>query len=422
MSYLVLARKWRPKKFSELVGQVHAVKTLSNAINNNKVHHAWLLTGTRGVGKTTLARAFAKSLNCLNGVGADPCGECTACLSINKGSFVDLIEVDAASRTGVEDTRALLEGLSYSPTMGRFRIFLIDEVHMFSNSSFNALLKSLEEPPPHVKFLLATTEPQKIPITVLSRCIQIRLLRLEADEINDHLQHILDQETIPYDQEATRLIALSADGSMRDALSLLDQIIAVGDNQVSTEVVRGVLGVSDENAIPKLITALAKFDGTTVLEAARELLKSTTQLSSLFQLLQEYFHQMALYRQLGQASLNLGRVRDVEFIKQNSHLFEIEELHLMFHMIQKGQTDVIRSFNPASSFEMLMLRLLAFRPQRPTSEHADIPSSSLSDNSAADELAQETHALNAKKNAEKKNKTQQSTHINSTINSAINST
>ncbi|MDJ0807690.1 MAG: DNA polymerase III subunit gamma/tau, partial [Gammaproteobacteria bacterium] len=233
MSYQVLARKWRPQLFSQLVGQEHVVRALSNALDNDRLHHAYLFTGTRGVGKTTLARIFAKSLNCEQGVSATPCGVCSACREIEEGRFVDLLEVDAASRTKVDQTRELLENVPYAPVRGRYKVYLIDEVHMFSGSSFNALLKTLEEPPPHVKFILATTDPQKVPVTVLSRCLQFNLKRLSREQIEGQLRQILEQEKIGFDDESLSLLARGADGSMRDGLSLLDQAIAFGGGSVS---------------------------------------------------------------------------------------------------------------------------------------------------------------------------------------------
>src|SRR5210317_1296847 len=239
MSYQVLARKWRPKRFVEMVGQEHVLKALVNALDDDRLHHAYLFTGTRGVGKTSIARLFAKSLNCEQGVSSEPCGVCSACVEIAEGRFVDLIEVDAASRTKVEDTRELLENVQYAPTQGRYKVYLIDEVHMLSTSSFNALLKTLEEPPPHVKFLLATTDPQKLPVTILSRCLQFNLKRLPAQMIADYLEQLLGRESVEYDQDAVALVARAADGSMRDALSLLDQAIGYGGGEVRAEEVRG---------------------------------------------------------------------------------------------------------------------------------------------------------------------------------------
>jgi DNA polymerase-3 subunit gamma/tau len=253
MSYQVLARKWRPQRFSELVGQEHVVNALSNALDNNRLHHAYLFTGTRGVGKTTIARIFAKSLNCELGQSANPCGKCDTCIDIEQGRFIDLLEIDAASRTKVEDTRELLDNVQYRPTRGDFKVYLIDEVHMLSKHSFNALLKTLEEPPPHVKFLLATTDPQKLPVTILSRCLQFNLKALSREQIAKQLAYVLEQETIQNDDDALGLIARAAQGSMRDALSLTDQAIAQGDNTVFKETVSNMLGLLDTNHIYKIL-------------------------------------------------------------------------------------------------------------------------------------------------------------------------
>ncbi|MCK5390959.1 MAG: DNA polymerase III subunit gamma/tau, partial [Deltaproteobacteria bacterium] len=242
MNYQVLARKWRPQNFKEMVGQDHVLRALINALDENRLHHAYLFTGTRGVGKTTVARNFAKALNCEQGISSSPCGQCQACVEISEGRFIDLIEVDAASRTKVEDTRELLDNILYAPTSGRFKIYLIDEVHMLSNHSFNALLKTLEEPPPHVKFLLATTDPQKLPVTILSRCLQFNLKPMPPALISQHLEYILGEENIAFEAAALQEIAHAADGSMRDALSLTDQAIAYGHSQVNTQEVREMLG------------------------------------------------------------------------------------------------------------------------------------------------------------------------------------
>src|SRR6202162_2061897 len=253
MSYIVLARKWRPKRFAEMVGQEHVLRALTNALDNNKVHHAFLFTGTRGVGKTTVARILAKSLNCeTNGVSSNPCGTCAACREIDEGRFVDLIEVDAASRTKVDDTRDMLDNVQYAPTRGRYKVYLIDEVHMLSNHSFNALLKTLEEPPPHVKFLLATTDPQKLPVTVLSRCLQFNLKRLPAADIAAHLRSILEREGVPFEAAGLKLVAQAADGSVRDALSLLDQLIAFGGGKAGEAEARAMLGPTSRDHVVRL--------------------------------------------------------------------------------------------------------------------------------------------------------------------------
>lgn len=257
MTQQVLALKWRPRTFNEVIGQPHVVQALSNGLDNNRLHHAFLFTGTRGVGKTTLARIFAKSLNCEKGVSSNPCGECSICKEVDEGRFVDLIEIDAASRTRVEDTREILDNVQYAPTRGRYKIYLIDEVHMLSNSSFNALLKTLEEPPSHVKFLLATTDPQKLPVTVLSRCLRFQLKRIQDQEICGQLEKILTNEAIDFDIEALKLIAKAGDGSMRDALSLLDQAIAYGGQSVQYQSTHEMLGLIDTQYLTKVLEALA---------------------------------------------------------------------------------------------------------------------------------------------------------------------
>src|SRR6202047_4921001 len=265
MSYIVLARKWRPKRFAEMVGQEHVLRALTNALDSGKVHHAFLFTGTRGVGKTTVARILAKSLNCETGVSSNPCGICAACREIDEGRFVDLIEVDAASRTKVDDTREMLDNVQYAPTRGRFKVYLIDEVHMLSNHSFNALLKTLEEPPPHVKFLLATTDPQKLPVTVLSRCLQFSLKRLPAALIGERLKFIADAEKLPFESAAMALLSRAAEGSMRDALSLMDQLIAFGGGALTEANARSMLGTIDGGHVGRLVEAGSRGDGAAVL-------------------------------------------------------------------------------------------------------------------------------------------------------------
>ena len=267
MSYLVLARKWRPRKFDELVGQDHVRRALTNALDSGRIHHAFLFTGTRGVGKTTIARIFAKALNCERGVSSTPCGECGACRDIDAGRFVDLLEVDAASRTKVDDTRELLDNVQYSPARGRYKVYLIDEVHMLSAHSFNALLKTLEEPPPHVKFLLATTDPQKLPITVLSRCLQFHLRRLPPQQIIERLTQIAQAEKVEFEPGALRAIARGAEGSMRDALSLLDQVLAFGGGRALEAEARSLLGTLERRHVEAILTALAAGDGKTLMQS-----------------------------------------------------------------------------------------------------------------------------------------------------------
>src|SRR5210317_108721 len=271
MSYQVLARKWRPGSFREMVGQQHVLRALINALDHDRLHHAYLFTGTRGVGKTTIARILAKCLNCEQGVSSQPCGECGSCLEIAEGRSVDLLEVDAASRTKVEDTRELLENVQYAPTRSRYKVYLIDEVHMLSSHSFNALLKTLEEPPPHVKFLLATTDPQKLPATILSRCLQFNLKSLTVGQISGQLAHILDRESIPAEDGAIRQLAFAADGSMRDALSLLDQALAFGGGRIEEPLVAKMLGTIDRDHVVRLLRLLADNDARGLVEALREI-------------------------------------------------------------------------------------------------------------------------------------------------------
>ncbi len=294
MTYQVLARKWRPRRFSEVVGQEHVVRALSNAIKHDRMHHAYLFTGTRGVGKTTIARIVAKALNCESLQGFDPCGECPVCLDVDSGRFVDLIEVDAASRTKVEDTRDLLDNVQYAPSRGGFKVYLIDEVHMLSGHSFNALLKTLEEPPPHVKFLLATTNPQKIPVTVLSRCLQLNLKRLLPEQIRAQMERILCAEKIEYENQALHSLARSADGSLRDGLSLLDQAIAQGAGRVESQRVDAMLGLVSESPVSDILLRLAYGDAPGLLDCIKHLADLTQDFSEVLQQLLEKLHRLAL--------------------------------------------------------------------------------------------------------------------------------
>ncbi len=360
MSYQVLARKWRPQLFSQLVGQEHVVKALTNALDHDRLHHAYLFTGTRGVGKTTLARIFAKSLNCEQGVSATPCGVCSACREIDEGRFVDLLEVDAASRTKVDQTRELLENVPYAPVRGRYKVYLIDEVHMFSASSFNALLKTLEEPPPHVKFILATTDPQKVPVTVLSRCLQFNLKRLSREQIESQLRHILQQEKIPYDDESLSLLARGADGSMRDGLSLLDQAIAFGGGQVKGPEVRAMIGTVGADQIYRLLDALAAQDGAALLQRVDEMSQLATDFTTATQELLAMLHQIALLQ------LVPGCVPDEAFDAERLTAFaeglSPEDVQLFYQIGLNGQRELPLAPDPRSGFEMLLLRMLAFRP------------------------------------------------------------
>jgi DNA polymerase-3 subunit gamma/tau len=361
MSYQVLARKWRPRIFGELVGQEHVVRALTNALDHDRLHHAYLFTGTRGVGKTTLARIFAKSLNCEQGVTSQPCGHCTACREIDEGRFVDLLEVDAASRTKVDQTRELLENVPYAPVRGRYKVYLIDEVHMFSDSSFNALLKTLEEPPPHVKFLLATTDPQKMPVTVLSRCLQFNLKRLPLDQIRGQLQHILEQEKVGFEPAALLHLSRAADGSMRDALSLMDQAIAFGGGNVSEADVRTMLGSIARDQIHGLLEALADQDAAGVMAKVAELAEQAPDFASALQELLALLHRVALGQMVPEAlDDSMGDGEQVRVLGQR---LSPEDVQLFYQIGLVGQRDLPLAPDPASGFEMVLLRMLAFRPE-----------------------------------------------------------
>ena len=368
MSYQVLARKWRPRIFSELVGQAHVVRALSNALDNNRLHHAYLFTGTRGVGKTTLARIFAKSLNCEHGVGSTPCGQCSICREIDEGRFVDLLEVDAASRTKVDQTRELLENVPYAPVRGRYKVYLIDEVHMFSDSSFNALLKTLEEPPPHVKFLLATTDPQKVPVTVLSRCLQFNLKRLPLDQIQAYLQDLLKREGLKYEERALLLLAKGADGSMRDALSLLDQAIAFGAGKVLEADVQAMLGSIAQDRVHDLLDALAELDANRVIGLVSELAEMAPDFAGVLQDLLSLLHRIALVQAVPDAMDNSAG--DQEQVTALAGKLSPGDVQLFYQIGLIGQRDLPLAPDPRAGFEMVLLRMLAFRPQgageRPT--------------------------------------------------------
>jgi len=360
MSYQVLARKWRPKRFAEMVGQEHVLKALVNALDDDRLHHAYLFTGTRGVGKTSIARLFAKSLNCEQGVSSEPCGQCSACTEIAEGRFVDLIEVDAASRTKVEDTRELLENVQYSPTHGRFKVYLIDEVHMLSNSSFNALLKTLEEPPPHVKFLLATTDPQKLPMTVLSRCLQFNLKNLTAERIQQHLDFVLGEEGIASESAALWLLARSADGSMRDALSLTDQAIAFGAGAVRETDVRTMLGTIDQRLVYRILELIARQQPAQVLEAVRELSEFAPDYLTVLGDMVSLLHRVALAQVMPAAVDNsLG---DRDQVLELARLLRPEEVQLYYQVALMGRKDLPLVPEPREGLEMTLLRMLAFRP------------------------------------------------------------
>lgn len=360
MSYQVLARKWRPKTFREMVGQEHVLKALINALDHNRLHHAYLFTGTRGVGKTTIARILAKCLNCEVGVSSEPCGQCSACVSINEGRFVDLIEVDAASRTKVEDTRELLENVQYAPTVGRYKVYLIDEVHMLSTHSFNALLKTLEEPPPHVKFLLATTDPQKLPATILSRCLQFNLKNMTPERIVGHLQHVLEQEMVSFDEPALWLLGRSADGSMRDAMSLVDQAISFGSGKLSEPDVRAMLGTIDQMVVYDIVEALAAADGAQVLAAVNQLSEHAPDYGAALEELLTLLHRIAMTQAVPQATDN--SFGDGDKVIDLAGRLTAEKVQLFYQMALTGRRDLPLAPDPRSGFEMVLLRMLAFIP------------------------------------------------------------
>jgi len=360
MSYQVLARKWRPRKFAEMVGQEHVLQALVNALDHDRLHHAYLFTGTRGVGKTTVARIFAKSLNCEAGVSAEPCGQCSSCVEIDEGRFVDLIEVDAASRTKVEDTRELLDNVQYAPTRARYKVYLIDEVHMLSAHSFNALLKTLEEPPPHVKFLLATTDPQKLPATVLSRCLQFNLKRLSMPLIIDHLQHLLDIEKVDTDGTALRLLARAADGSMRDALSLLDQAIAFGAGAVHEAEVRTMLGTIERGQVVELLEALANADGAGLLGIVDRLSQQVPDYEALLAELLACLQQIAIAQILPDAVDE--HLDEREKVLELAARMIAEDVQLYYQIGLIGRRDLQLAPDLRGGLEMVLLRMLAFRP------------------------------------------------------------
>ena len=360
MSYQVLARKWRPRSFSEMVGQTHVLRALINALDSQRLHHAYLFTGTRGVGKTTIARIIAKCLNCETGISSTPCGVCSICKEIDEGRFIDLIEVDAASRTKVEDTRELLDNVQYSPSRGRFKVYLIDEVHMLSTSSFNALLKTLEEPPPHVKFLLATTDPQKLPVTVLSRCLQFSLKNMPPERVVDHLSHVLAAEQIPFENDALWLLGRAADGSMRDAMSLTDQAIAFGEGKVLAADVRAMLGTLDHGQVYGVLHALLEGDARGLIEAVRHLAEQGPDWNGVLSEILNVLHRVAIAQALPEAVDN-GQ-GDRERVLELASVLPSEDVQFYYQMGLIGRRDLPLSPDPRSGFEMVLLRMLAFRP------------------------------------------------------------
>jgi len=362
--YQVLARKYRPRNFNELVGQNHVSRALTSALERGRLHHAYLFTGTRGVGKTTIARILAKCLNCETGVTSTPCEVCPTCTAVNEGRFIDLIEIDAASRTKVEDTRELLDNVPYAPTQGRFKVYLIDEVHMLSTHSFNALLKTLEEPPEHVKFLFATTDPQKLPITVISRCLQFTLRPLAVDEITDHLGHILQKESIQADQDAIWQIAESAQGSLRDALSLTDQAIAYGQGAIQHQDVKEMLGLIDRTIIYDLILAVHQNQKARVSELLLQFRQQALDVSLVLDQLISTLHELALLQYLPDLSLKYSAEINQK-IMQLSGLISAQDLQLYYQIACKGRADLQMAVTQEQGFEMTVLRLLAFRPLQP---------------------------------------------------------
>ena len=363
MSYQVLARKWRPSTFAEMVGQAHVLKALVNALDQQRLHHAYLFTGTRGVGKTTIARLLAKSLNCEVGVSSKPCGQCSACREIAEGRFVDLIEVDAASRTRVEDTRELLENVQYAPTRGRYKVYLIDEVHMLSVSSFNALLKTLEEPPPHVKFLLATTDPQKLPVTVLSRCLQFNLKNMTRESIVGYLHHILNEEQVPFEEPSLWLLAEAAQGSMRDALSLTDQAIAFGEGQLRETEVASMLGTVDLKRVLNLVRGLVEKDAPALMRQVADIAEHAPDYGSLLNELLSTLHRVAIAQAAPQALDNSkGDLAAIRALAQGS---QAEDIHLFYQLGTAASKDMALAPSERAGFEMTLLRMLAFSPTPP---------------------------------------------------------
>jgi DNA polymerase-3 subunit gamma/tau len=361
MSYLVLARKWRPRTFEELVGQDHVRRALTNALDSGRIHHAFLFTGTRGVGKTTIARIFAKSLNCERGVSSKPCGECSACKDIDAGRFVDLLEVDAASRTKVDDTRELLDNVQYAPARGRCKVYLIDEVHMLSTHSFNALLKTLEEPPPHVKFLLATTDPQKLPVTVLSRCLQFHLRRLPLAQIQERLTMIARAEKVEFEPAALRAIARGAEGSMRDALSLLDQVLAFGGGRAIESEVRTLLGTLDRRHVEGILNALAAQDGAALMACVAQLDERAPDYDQALGELSAAIQRMALLQAL--PGLRGEDEEQDAALAVLAAKFLPEDLQLLYQIAIMARRDLDYAPDARGGFEMALLRMLAFRPE-----------------------------------------------------------
>ncbi|MGI9291573.1 MAG: DNA polymerase III subunit gamma/tau [Gammaproteobacteria bacterium] len=380
MSYLALARKWRPKIFADVVGQEHIVRALKNALESERVHHAYLFAGTRGVGKTTVARILAKALNCEVGVQGEPCGVCGACISIDEGRFVDLIEVDAASKTKVDDTRELLENVQYTPTSGRYKVYLIDEVHMLSNHSFNALLKTLEEPPPHVKFLLATTDPQKLPVTVLSRCLQFNLKRLSTTQIVERMALIGGEEKISFEAAALTRIARAARGSMRDALSLLDQALAFGGGELLDADVSSMLGSMDRKHINELIEGLINADAVALMEQIKSLQELVPDYESVLDDLATVLQQIAVVQLAGADALDEDA--ETESLQQFAEAMPADLVQLYYQIAVTGRRDLGLAPDPRVGFEMTILRMVAFQPAAAVPMAAGVPPAAASASSS----------------------------------------
>lgn len=359
MSYVALARKWRPRTFSELIGQHHITKALMNSLHQQRLHHAYLFTGTRGVGKTSVARLLAKALNCEQGIQTEPCLQCDTCLAIEQGRLIDLIEIDGASRTRIEDTRDLLDNVQYAPTSARFKIYLIDEVHMLSQHSFNALLKTLEEPPAHVKFLLATTDPQKLPLTVLSRCLQFNLKHLEPTIISQHLEHILAKEHYPYDKPAVDLLAKAARGSMRDALSLLDHAIACSDEKLQTDDVKTILGYTQQDYALQLLHALATLDPQTLITISRQIAMEGGHFHHVAHEMLAYLHRIAVHQAVSNQKLLTAEEPDIQIL---STQLTPEDVQLLYQINLKGADELPLAPSLSIGFDMMLLRMYVFRP------------------------------------------------------------